>query len=50
VGRFRELAPDRPRISIQRWSLRRLRLTVGVALSGLIVLSLTLGLIQRGIL
>ena len=25
VGRFRELAPERPRISIQRWSLRRLR-------------------------
>ncbi len=32
VARFRELAPNRPRVSIQRWSWRRLGLTLWVAL------------------
>jgi len=33
VERFRELAPHREPISIQRWSLRRLGLTLGAALA-----------------
>ncbi len=33
VERFRELAPEREPIAIQRWSLRRLVLTLGVALA-----------------
>jgi tRNA A-37 threonylcarbamoyl transferase component Bud32 len=36
LGRFRELAPDRPAVSIQRWSLRRIGLTVAVAASALV--------------
>ena len=32
LAEFRALAPERPQISIQRWSLRRLALTAGVAL------------------
>jgi tRNA A-37 threonylcarbamoyl transferase component Bud32 len=36
IGEFRALAPDRPRISLQRWSLRRVALAVGV-LVGLIL-------------
>lgn len=31
IERFRELAPDREPISLQRWSLRRLGLTLGAA-------------------
>jgi hypothetical protein len=30
IGRFRQLAPERPKISIQRWSARRLALTAAV--------------------
>ncbi|MEX0754226.1 MAG: phosphatase PAP2 family protein [Actinomycetota bacterium] len=50
VARFRELAPANERISIQRWSWRRVGLTTGVALSGLTLLSLAFSMIQRGIL
>jgi tRNA A-37 threonylcarbamoyl transferase component Bud32/membrane-associated phospholipid phosphatase len=30
IGQFRRLAPDRPRIALQRWSVRRVALTVAV--------------------
>jgi hypothetical protein len=36
IGRFKELAPPHPKISIQRWSFRRLGLTAA-ALVGLVV-------------
>jgi tRNA A-37 threonylcarbamoyl transferase component Bud32/membrane-associated phospholipid phosphatase len=36
VARFRELAPRRARISIQRWSWRRVALTVGVLVSAVV--------------
>jgi len=36
VGRFKELAPPHPKISIQRWSFRRLGLTAAV-LAGVLV-------------
>jgi tRNA A-37 threonylcarbamoyl transferase component Bud32/membrane-associated phospholipid phosphatase len=38
VARFRELAPRRARISIQRWSWRRAALTAGVLLSTVVAL------------
>jgi serine/threonine protein kinase len=37
---FRELAPARPPVRIQRWSLRRIGLTVTVLFGGLLFLSL----------
>lgn len=36
VACFRELAPPHPPIKVQRWSVRRIGLTSGVALSGLV--------------
>lgn len=36
LERFRELAPKRPAISIQRWSVRRAALTVAVAFAGFV--------------
>ena len=50
VARFRELAPKRPKISIQRWSFRRVGLTATVVVSGLILLATALAMVQRGIL
>jgi membrane-associated phospholipid phosphatase/tRNA A-37 threonylcarbamoyl transferase component Bud32 len=49
LGRFRELAPDRPPISIQRWSVQRVGVTAAtvaglVAIGVLFVDSLTRGL------
>ncbi|GJM37685.1 MAG: hypothetical protein DHS20C19_10520 [Acidimicrobiales bacterium] len=43
VARFRELAPVRPRVSIQRWSWRRLGLTMWVVLVAVALASLVLG-------
>ena len=37
---FQELAPQRPPIRIQRWSVRRVLLTLGVTLLGLAALML----------
>jgi tRNA A-37 threonylcarbamoyl transferase component Bud32 len=50
VTRFRELAPPQRKISIQRWSFRRLRLTAGVAIAGLLVVMIAVSMIQRGVL
>ena len=41
LARFRELAPKRRPISIQRWSIRRLALTVGVALTAFFAVGMT---------
>ena len=46
VDRFRELAPARPRISIQRWSFRRLGLTLGVLFGALLTILFALGNLQ----
>jgi tRNA A-37 threonylcarbamoyl transferase component Bud32 len=43
VGAFRTLAPGRAPIRIQRWSLRRLGVTVGALLGGVIAVSLLWG-------
>jgi hypothetical protein len=40
IGAFRALAPARAPIRIQRWSIRRLAVTVGVLLSAAIAVSL----------
>ena len=40
VGAFRTLAPARAPIRIQRWSVRRLAVTVGVRLGAAIAVSL----------
>jgi tRNA A-37 threonylcarbamoyl transferase component Bud32/membrane-associated phospholipid phosphatase len=42
VAEFRRLAPKTPRISIQRWSLRRVGLTFATLLSAFVLLSLVL--------
>ncbi len=39
IGRFKELAPPRSKISIQRWSVRRVALIAGV-LMGLVVIAI----------
>ncbi|CAN5162325.1 hypothetical protein BH18ACT4_BH18ACT4_06550 [soil metagenome] len=39
IGEFRALAPERPRIAIQRWSVRRVVLAVGVVIG--VVLAVT---------
>ena len=49
LERFRELAPDRPPVSIQVWSVRRVALTVGalvgaLALAGMVWATLAIGL------
>jgi serine/threonine protein kinase len=46
LARFRELAPPRSPISIQRWSVRRVGLTLGVLLAGLLAVSLVVGNLQ----
>jgi tRNA A-37 threonylcarbamoyl transferase component Bud32/membrane-associated phospholipid phosphatase len=42
IDRFRELAPTRRRISIQRWSLRRAGLTLSVLFTAFVAVVLTL--------
>ena len=37
IGRFKELAPPYPKISIQRWSVRRIALIAGLLLGAVIV-------------
>jgi hypothetical protein len=37
IGRFKELAPPYPKISIQRWSLRRIALIAGLVLGALVL-------------
>jgi membrane-associated phospholipid phosphatase/tRNA A-37 threonylcarbamoyl transferase component Bud32 len=50
VGRFRELAPHRRPIAIQRWSLRRIGLAACVLVVGLIALTLLVDNLQSGAL
>lgn len=40
---FRALAPPHPRIAVQRWSARRVGLTIAVAVSAFLVVSLVIG-------
>jgi hypothetical protein len=50
LARFRELAPNHPPIAIQRWSMRRIGLTLLVVAGFLLALSLTIDNIQTGAL
>jgi tRNA A-37 threonylcarbamoyl transferase component Bud32/membrane-associated phospholipid phosphatase len=50
VARFRELSPPRERISLQRWSWRRVRLTVGAALGLMFLISLLIDNFQAGVI
>jgi membrane-associated phospholipid phosphatase len=46
VGRFRALAPKRPPVAIQRWSVRRVGLTVSMALVVFLIIILAAGNLQ----
>ena len=46
IGEFRALAPDREKISIQRWSARRVGLALGVFVGGLLLAFLFLNNLQ----
>jgi serine/threonine protein kinase len=50
LARFRELAPARAPIAIQRWSVQRIALTAAVAFAGLITLLLIIDNIRMGAL
>jgi hypothetical protein len=50
VSRFRELAPHRERISLQRWSLRRVWLTVGAAFAIMLLISLLIENFRAGVI
>jgi tRNA A-37 threonylcarbamoyl transferase component Bud32 len=50
LQRFRELAPKRRPIAIQRWSIQRIALTVAVAFGGLLLLSLLMDNLHSGAL
>jgi hypothetical protein len=43
---IRQLAPDRPRIAIQRWSLRRIGLTIAVLVAVLVAMGLLVANLQ----
>jgi tRNA A-37 threonylcarbamoyl transferase component Bud32 len=50
VARFRELAPARERISLQRWSFRRAWLTVGAIFAILFLISLVIDNFRAGVI
>ena len=50
VERFRELAPPRERISLQRWTWRRVALTAGAVFATLIVISWAIDNFRAGVL
>jgi membrane-associated phospholipid phosphatase/tRNA A-37 threonylcarbamoyl transferase component Bud32 len=49
IERFRELAPSRPKISIQRWSLRRVAFTAAVVVGALIGAQLIWASLEAGL-
>jgi hypothetical protein len=49
VGRFKELAPSRRKISIQRWSLRRVAYATGAFFGLLFVVSITIDTFSAGV-
>jgi tRNA A-37 threonylcarbamoyl transferase component Bud32/membrane-associated phospholipid phosphatase len=50
IARFRELAPERERVSLQRWSFRRLWLTVGAAFAIMLLISLLIDNFRAGVI
>jgi len=49
VGRFKELAPPHPKVSIQRWSLRRIGYAAGAVVGLVVVVSVTIDTFKAGI-
>jgi hypothetical protein len=49
LDRFRQLAPGRERVSIQRWSAQRVALTAGAALGVLVLVALFLDSLRAGL-
>jgi hypothetical protein len=49
LDRFRQLAPPRGRISIQRWSAQRLVLTAAAALGTLVLVGLFVDSLRAGV-
>jgi membrane-associated phospholipid phosphatase/tRNA A-37 threonylcarbamoyl transferase component Bud32 len=50
LARFRQLAPDHPPIAIQRWSVRRIGVTLTVAAGFLVALSMVVDNLRTGAL
>jgi hypothetical protein len=49
LDRFRQLAPQRQRVSIQRWSAQRVALTAGAAVGALVLVALFLDSLRAGL-
>jgi hypothetical protein len=49
LDRFRQLAPQRPRVSIQRWSARRVGLTAAAVLGVLVLVALSADSLRAGL-
>jgi serine/threonine protein kinase len=50
VERFRQLSPPRERISLQRWTWRRLALTIGAVLFVMMLISLVIDNFKTGVI
>ena len=50
VERFRELAPHRERVSLQRWTWRRVALTAGAVLAAMVLVSWLIDSLMTGLL
>jgi hypothetical protein len=49
LSRYIELAPAHPRISIQRWSVQRIALTVGAVVGGLLLIAMAIDSLFAGL-
>ncbi len=49
VGRFKELAPDHPKVAIQRWSIRRVGYVAGAFFGVIVVVSVTIDSFRAGV-
>jgi hypothetical protein len=49
LSRFIELAPAHPRVSIQRWSVQRIALTVGAVVGGLLLIAMAIDSLFAGL-
>jgi len=49
IAEFRALAPDHPKVSIQRWSARRIGLTLAAAAALIVVVVASLVVIRSGL-
>lgn len=49
LSRFKELAPPHAPVSIQRWSIRRIALTVGAVVAGIILIAMAIDALFAGL-